>query len=139
MEEILDYENRERMYKFLIDDFGLEKIEEKYDAECFGNFYIILSAPDFLLSYVNDRSFLDVDIASKLEPENGFALSFVRDLIYKPNKINSDDGEIDNKKRIEELNDFLKKDYTKISELFNPNNYYSTKRQIDELLERSNQ
>lgn len=134
MKDILNYENREELYKFLIDDFGLIKLEERYDSESFGNFIIKLSAKDFVLSYINDRSFLTIDIASKLEPENSYALSFVRDLIYDPENINSEEKNMDNEKRIGELNNFLRKDFDKISNLFKSNNYYSTKKQIDALL-----
>lgn len=136
MEDILKFENRERLYKFLIDDFGFIKMKEKYDAESFGNFYIILSAKDFLLSYVNDRDFLDIDIASKLEPSNGYALSFVRDLIYNPDKMNANGRVLDNATRIKELNNFLRKDFDRISELFSKRNYPSTKQKIDELLKQ---
>jgi hypothetical protein len=133
MEEILKYENRDKLYDFLIKDFGLVKTEEYYDEKAFGNFYIILSAKDFLLSYVNDRSFLTIDIASKLEPSGGLALSFVKDLLYNPNEMNN--GEVKtNEERIRELNDFLRKDFEKICLLFNENNYYETKKHIDELL-----
>ena len=107
IEDILKYENRDQLYKYLIDDFGLFKIEEKYDSEYFGNFYITLSAEEFLLCYVNDRSFMDILISSKVEPSKWFALSFVKDLIDN-NMINADEKEMDNYTRIEELNKFLK-------------------------------
>ena len=134
MEEILKYENRDQLYQFLIDDFGLVKIDERYDSESFGNFLIVLEANDFFLTYVNDRSFLTINIASKSDPEETFALSFVRDFLYDPDNINADEREMDNAKRIEELNSFLKRDFSKISELFNAHNYPNTKRHITELL-----
>jgi hypothetical protein len=135
MEKILKYENRDRLYQFLINDFGLIKIEECYDPNVFGNFYIILSANDFLLSYVNDRSFLDIAIASKLEPNEGFALSFVRDFLYNCEHININNEEnLDNSTRIKDLNNFLKKDFSKISWLFSFENYCSTKKQINDFL-----
>jgi hypothetical protein len=134
MKDILNYENREELFKFLIDDFGLIKLEERYDPKNFGNFLIELSAKDFVLIYINDRSFLTIDIASKLDPDSSYALSFVKDFIYNPDNINSDDKIIDNQKRIEELNNFLKKDFDKICNLFNSTNYYNTKKQIDALL-----
>jgi hypothetical protein len=123
MEDILKYENRDQLYQFLIEDFGLVKVEEHYDGKAFGNFYIILSSEDFLLSYVNDRSFLDIEIASKLEPTNAIALSFVKNFLYHPNDINPEESEINNVKRIEYLNNFLKKDISKIRFLFNLDNY----------------
>jgi len=136
MEDILKYENRDQLYKFLINDFGLVKVDERYDPDAFGNFYVTLSAKDFLLSYVNDRSFLTINISSKLEPENDLDLSFVRDFIYNPNNINDKEEWMDNVKRIEKLNDFLKEEFSRISLLFSPNNYHNTKKQIDELLKQ---
>ena len=134
MNDILKYENRDQLYKFLIDDFGLKKVDEQYDPNAFGNFYITLSAKDFLLSYVNDRSFMTINISSKLEPKQGLDLSFVRDLIYNPDNINNEEENMNNTERIEGLNNFLKKDFSKISILFKHNNYYNTRKQIDELL-----
>lgn len=136
MEDILKYENRERLYKFLVEDFGLVKIEERYDPNSFGNFLIALEADNFVLTYVNDRSFLTITITSKSEPERDFDLSFVRDFLYAPDKINADEQETNNTERIESLNSFLKKDFSKISELFNASNYPNTKRQIDDLLKQ---
>ena len=136
MEEILKYENREKLYKFLVDDFGLVKKQERYDPDSFGNFLIVLEAENFALTYVSDRSVLTITIASKSEPEREFDLSFVRDFLYDPDNINADEQEVNNAKRIEELNGFLKRDFSKISELFNARNYPDTKRQIDELLKQ---
>ncbi|OFX44944.1 MAG: hypothetical protein A2W95_08205 [Bacteroidetes bacterium GWA2_40_14] len=135
IEDILKYENRDQLYKYLIDDFGLFKIEEKYDSEYFGNFYITLSAEEFLLCYVNDRSFMDILISSKVEPSKWFALSFVKDLIDN-NMINADEKEMDNYTRIEELNKFLKNKFNLINELFNKKNYPITKMKIDEGLKQ---
>ena len=133
MEEILNYENRDRLYDFLVNEFGLTKIDEYYDAKHFGNFFITLSAKDFLLSYINEKSFLSINIASKLEPKKGFDLSFVKDLLYNPERINSGDVK-NNEERIQELNNFLKKDFEKIAHLFNNNNYFETKKEIQDLL-----
>ncbi|MBP9718097.1 hypothetical protein KBD59_02255 [Candidatus Gracilibacteria bacterium] len=134
MEDTLTYENRERLYKYLIDDFGFSKVDEGYDSEHFGNYSITLSGEDFLLCYVNDRSFLTINIASKLEPNEFLAVSFIRDFIHNPDRINSDEQDMDNYKRIERLNNFIKRDFEKISELYKPNNYYNTKKQINDLL-----
>lgn len=133
MEDILKFENREQLYKFLIDDFDFIKVEEKYDEKSFGNFYIILSAKDFLLNYVNDRDFLDINIAGKSEPTHWLPLSFVRDFIYHPAQINVEE-KADNATRIRELNNFLRKDFNKISELFSKKNYLNTRKRIDKLL-----
>ena len=136
MNDILKYENREQLYKFLVDDFGLVKIDERFDAESFGNFLVVLEASDFLITYINDRSFLTINISSKSEPENSFSLSHVRDFLYNPDKINTYEQKMDNVKRIGELNSFLKKDFSKISGLFNARNYPNTKKQIDGLLKQ---
>lgn len=136
MEEILKYQNRDQLYKFLIEDFGVVKIEEQYDDQSFGNFCVTLSAMDFLLSYVNDRSFMTIKISSKTEPEQDFDLSFVRDFIYNPNNMNAQEVGITNAERIEKLNEFLRNDFSKIATLFNPENYDNTKRRINELLKQ---
>jgi len=134
-QNILIFENRNQLFKFLIDDFNLYIIDEKYDSVYFGNFYIVLSANEFLLRYVNDRSFLTIEISSMTEPSNWYALSFVRDLINNV-AINSNERELDNSTRIEGLNLFLKNDFDRIRELFNDNNYSNTKKILDDELKR---
>ena len=133
MEDVLNYENRDSLYKFLIDDFGFMKVEEKYDSKAFGNFLIILSAKEFLLQYVNDRLYLTIEIASHAEPTKWLALSFVRDFIYNPDTINSGD-KLANSARISELNAFIKKDFDLIADLFDRDNYEDTRQKIDKLL-----
>jgi len=135
-QDILKYENREQLFRFLIDDFGLNKVEEKYDSEYFGNFYIILSTNEFSLRYVNDRSFINIEISSNADSLKWYALSFIKDLIYNKDRINTDERVLDNFTRIEELNSFLKKDFSQISELFNMQNYPNTKERLDEGLNR---
>jgi hypothetical protein len=132
LEEILEYKNRDNLYQFLIDDFGFVKTFEKYDAVNFGNWGVVLSGKNFHLYYVNDRSFLNIQIISSSDnSKKTLALSFVQDLIYNPDNINSDEGAIGNDKRIEELNNFLKKDFEKINDLFSSENYLRAKQKIE--------
>ena len=133
-EEILKYENRDNLYKFLIDDFGFVKQEEGYSAESFGNFYIELSSEKFLLRYINDRSFLTIEIASLFEPSKWYNLAFIENFIYHPEDINPDEREISNAKRIEGLNMFLKRDFGLISNLYNSENYKNIQEKVDQLL-----
>lgn len=134
MDKLLNYRKRDQLYQFLIDDFGFVKTDEGYDSKSFGNFYISLSSKDFSLVYFNDRSFLDIRIKSKLHPEESISLTFLKNYLYNPAKLNNSDEGPDNKTRIERLNNFLKTDYEKICELVNENNYLETKTKIDELL-----
>jgi len=134
MKDILNYESRDQLYKFLIRDFGLVKVDENYDAEAFGNFFVMLSAREFMLKYINDRSYLTIEIASHSEPSKWYDLSFIKKFIYHPDDINSNDRLIDNTTRIEELNSFLRTDFDLISDLFNADNYMNTRQEIDKLL-----
>jgi hypothetical protein len=123
------------LYQFLINDFGFVKFEEQYDPNAFGNFFITLSSKEFLVRYVNDRSFMTIKIASYSELSRWYDLSFVRDFIYNPGNINSNEH-LDNTTRIEELNNFLKTNFDLISDLFGKDNYSNTCQKIDELLRR---
>lgn len=134
MEDILNYGNRGQLYKFLMDDFGLVKVDEKYDAQAFGNFFITLSAKEFLLRYINDRSYLTIEIASHSDPTKWYNLSVLKNFIYHPENLNSDDRSVDNNTRIEELNSFLRNDFGLISDLFNDDNYTHTRQKINKLL-----
>jgi len=133
MEDILKYRKRDKLYQFLIDDFGMIKVSERFDSKSFGNFHITLSSNDFLLDYVNDRSFLDIHVRSKLNPSLLIRLSFLRNFIYNPLNLSNDEGP-DNKSRIERLNDFLKTDFEKISKLVNEDNFLETMTSINKLL-----
>jgi len=135
MEDLLQYENRDNLYQFLIDDFEMIKIDERYYPEAFGNFSVVLSGQNFRLSYFSDRSFLDVDIASELEPEQRFPLSSVKDFLFNSETTNQEEN-VSNDKRIRELNDFLKNNFVEISVLFSTPNYYETKKKINELLRK---
>src|ERR1700741_4299778 len=75
MEDILKYENREELYESLLKDLNLKKVDEKYNAQAFGNFYIILAAKEFLIQYVNDRDFLTIEFASNYAPPNKYGLT----------------------------------------------------------------
>lgn len=134
MEDILKYENRDFLYDFLINDYGLIKIEEKYDPKEFGNFLITLSANDFFLRYINDRSYLTIQISSRSDSSKWYDLSFVKNFICHSENIDSDDGSLDNNTRIQELNIFLRKEFDLISDLFNDDNYINTREKINTLL-----
>ena len=134
MGDILEFENRDQLYASLIDDLGLVKVEEKYDSKYFGNFFITLSSKEFLLRYINDRSILDIEISGNSEPPYWYPLSFIKNFIYSRDNIKGDDTGLDNATRIKELNDFLRKDFDLISDLFNVDNYKDTRQKLDELL-----
>ena len=120
--------------KNLIENFGFIKLDEFYDKQAFGNFYIILSSEYCLVRYIKDRSFLTIEIASHAEPSNWYDLSFIRNLIYAPNNINPNNRDVFSIERIEKLNQFLKYEFVGISNLFKKENYKNTKNRIDELL-----
>lgn len=121
------------LYQFLIDDYGMTKIFEKYNSKIFGNFHVRLSSNDFFLNYIMDRGFFDILIESNLDYGEMLPLSFIENYIYNPQHININ-ATLDNFKRIEMLNNFIKKDFDKISILFNNDNYLKTKQIIDSLL-----
>lgn len=136
MEEILKFENRQKLYQFLVDSYGFTVKEEKNYNEM--GYYVDLSITFFLLRYYNDRLFLSIDIASLYdETRHLYALSFIRDLIYNPESINASDEIEDNVVWINGLNDFLRKDFGEICELLNKENYPDTKIKIDKGLEKT--
>ena len=137
MERLLDYNNREEMYRFLIDDFGLVLVQEKYEKESFGNFFVDLAARNFLLRYVNDREYLTIEISSRTGPNNWLDLSFIRDFIYDPDHMNNHGRRLDNFTRISELNDFIIKDFDLISNWFSEMNYKTNLKKLNELLDQA--
>lgn len=134
MEDIFQYKDRDQFYKFLIEDFGFKKVDEKYYAKAFGNFYILLSSNKFLLQYIKDRLFLTIQIASLFEPSNWHDLAFIKNYIYNPDVINAENQDIFSRERFDELNSFLKTDFELISNLFDKENFKNTQIKIDHLL-----
>lgn len=132
-EELLKFQNREKLFRFLIDDYGMTVIEERYYEDVFGNFYVELSGPDFFLRYVIDRLILEVVIRSKHIPSEWYSLSFIKDLLYS-DEVNSIADRRDNLSRLNDLNNFLKEDYNRISYLFNENNNVKTHNTLDRKL-----
>lgn len=127
------FDDREHLFSNLIVRLGLKKVEERYEPENFGNFFVTLSAQEFWLRYINDRGILDVKISSKNEPDKWYHLSFIKNFVEGKKKINTNDR-LDNASKIEMLNEFLIKDFHIISSLFNQKNYENTKQQLSELL-----
>jgi hypothetical protein len=133
MTEQFNYEQRNTLYQFLIDKFNVIKIHENYDENNFGNFSIILAADSFLINYVNDRSFLSIEIASKVEESNWYPLSYIKNFLCEQKNINEVESS-DNQSRINELNNFLQQNIFIISEMMNKDNYYSTKKRLNKFL-----
>ncbi len=136
MDEILKYENRQNLYKFLLENYQIKVREEEYYPDMFGNFEVYLEGDFFSLLYYNDRDVLSIKIDRKNGLGDWYALSFIKDLIYTPDAINANKAVKDNASRINELNDFLRKDFDKICELFTEANYPSTKKRLDEGLRK---
>src|ERR1700754_2370332 len=112
MEDLLKYENREKLYGSLLKDLNLKKVDEKYDTKAFGNFYVTLAAREFSIRYVNDRHFLSIEFLSKHAPPGAYGfpnwldLNFLLNLINDAPEINPND-KLDNRTRIAKLNEFL--------------------------------
>src|SRR5450432_2181911 len=134
-EEILRYENRDKLFHFLIEDFDFVKLEEKYYPDTFGNFYVIISVREFLLRYSKSKSLLSIEIASHSNPSRWTDLTFVKNFIYNPNDINPDEQSISADKRIEELNNFLRNDFNLIADLFSNQKCKNTQDKINQLLQ----
>lgn len=121
------------LYQFLIDDFGFVKVSDNYDSEIFGNFVVELRSGELTLIYINDRSFLTIDIANEQEPNQKLPLIFLKNFIENNRIINTED-ELPNSSRIEELNSFIRKELVKIRQFFTGKKFYSTKEEIDRML-----
>jgi hypothetical protein len=135
-----NYENRDQLYKYLIEDFGFIKKEENYSPKYFGDFNIVLSSNDFLVRYVKSKSFLTLEIASHYDSSNWYDLGFIKNYTNHTEDINPNNlgsQVIYSKQRLDDLNDFLKNNYDLISDLLNRENYENTRAKIDELLKQS--
>lgn len=139
MNENLTLEESRPFYTFLIDQFGFKKIDEGYYPENFGNFFVVLKGEDFSLQYHFDRSVFTIEILGNQESDRNkwYSLYFIKDLIYNPDQINVFERKLSNNERIQELNSFVEKDFSQISDLFSKKSYPETKKKIDDGLRKS--
>jgi hypothetical protein len=134
MQENFDRVDINHLCQFLIDDFGMVKINESQDSKNFGNFSITLSSDDFLINYVNDRLFFTIEIRNKTNLSDWYDLSTIKNFIYNPQDIYKQDESLNNETRINQLNEFLKNDFKQIEFLFSNKNYPGMKKSLDKLL-----
>jgi len=118
----MKYEDREQLYKYLINDYGFKVIEEGYSPKIFGNFYDILAGKDILFKYVNDRSIISIEVSKDMAEPEWYYISLFKTLLYKEATVDSVD--------IEKENSFIKNEIDKIAELFNDANYPTTQKSL---------
>jgi hypothetical protein len=134
MKKFLDYSNRLEMYGFLINDFNFMLVEEKFDEQNFCNFFIDLLGKNFLIRYVKDRDYLTIEVSPAFtNTKNWIPLSVIKDHFSTSGSISQPEPIVDTDERINNLNNFLKKDLDRISNWFAPDNY---KQNYERLLEQ---
>lgn len=116
--------NNKNIYSFLKSS-GFKLIQKDTSA-FFGDYFDILTNDSFQLRFSSSKSFETADIRSNLSNENWYDLALVEALMYDKKNLN-------NITNIEEHRDFLQKELTNITELFNDKNYLTTKKRLDEL------
>jgi len=116
--------NNENIYSFLKSN-GF-KLTQKDTSAFFGDYYDIFTNDRFQLRFSSSKSFETADIRSNLSNENWYDLALVEALMYDKKNLN-------NITTIEEHRDFLQKELTNITELFNDRNYLVTKKRLEEL------
>lgn len=126
------FNRRKKLYQFLIDDFGMSLAFDK-KSKYFDNYQIQVHSDCFILDYVMDRSHLNIYIESIFENGYSLSLSFIWGYIYTPEHIGSFNAP-NNEAVIKQLNDFIKRDFLKISELYSKDNYITTYNSIEKLL-----
>lgn len=133
MINMLKYFRRRSMYQFLIDDFGMTKVFEKYNSKLFGNRHIKLSSDNFYLNYILDKSIWNILIESKFDEGNLMPLCFIMDYL---NKLQHVDTMIisENMLNVKQLNEFIKKNFQTISYLYSELNYKVTKKEIHTMI-----
>ena len=134
MDNSIAFKDRELLYGALVKDLKLQKVDEVYYPESFGNYSITFSAREFLIRYTSDRGQLFIFISSNYAPSKWYYLSVIKNFINNADKINVADENNFSLKSIILLNDFLKNDFYKIAELLNEHHYKITLKQIDDLL-----
>ena len=129
MKNLLDFKNRDLLYKDLLRYVNLSIVDEKYYKEYFGDFYITLSNDVLLIRYVNERSYLTITVASQFEPSNWSDLSFLIALISGAETAPAY-NHLSNEERIAEFNQYLIENFEIIKRLFDKTNYQNTVTQL---------
>ena len=130
----MEYSQTSELYQFLINRFKAKKIHDKYDPEHFGNYSIILSVDSFLINYVQDRSFLTIEIASKSDPSNWYPLSSIVQFMVAKQMTNKKLVLSNDDQRIQSLNEFLSQNFELVANLFADHNYRKTKGELNTFL-----
>ncbi|WP_285010119.1 hypothetical protein [Pedobacter faecalis] len=133
MEDVLTYENSQVLYKFLIERYGFKKIEDHYAPLSFGNFYITLQLNDLLVTYINDRSYITVELSNNNHPDKTTPLAALMRLLKVPIECQVHDTDT-NAERVNKLNSFLETNLSMIVRLYSKSNYLITDEKINDLL-----
>ncbi|HEX8039454.1 MAG TPA: hypothetical protein VF490_09885 [Chryseosolibacter sp.] len=117
------------MEKFAItralEGIGFTESDSKKDLQSFGDYYTIYFSPEIEIRLGRSRSVEMMDIRSITEMI-WFDLALVKALLYNEGKLNEPSN-------IKELHLFLIKEIDRIKELFNHQNYFSTKEKLSKL------
>ncbi len=129
MENSVKFKDRNVLYRSVLKELNLQKIEDVYSRRDMGNYFITFSAEKFLIQYVNDRNQLSIFVASNSAPARWVYLSSIEKLINKTAEIIPGDSMDLNS--ILRQNDFLRGNFDKIAELLNNDNFQNTIDQIE--------
>ncbi|MBS1587821.1 MAG: hypothetical protein JSS82_19995 [Bacteroidetes bacterium] len=111
----------------------VEQLKERFELEVvgkedandrsFGNWFVTLVGGYILIRYVQDRSIISIEVASKQDPKEWFEVSLVKDYIL---------GEADRPgiEKLEVLQEFLANNFERVQSIFAPDSYGQTKAAI---------
>jgi len=68
---------------FLQQELNLEIVDARFEPASFGNSYVTLASPEFVVRFVRDRGSFLVDIASTQDPKTWWTLREVGELIMR--------------------------------------------------------
>jgi hypothetical protein len=113
--------NNENIYDFLnVNGF---RLIDKDTSTSFGDYYNVFTADNFELRFSSSKSHETVDIRSRQPNEEWYDLALVKALLY--NEIN-----LNKITKTEEYKEFLQKELSSITMLFNNKNYLTTKEKL---------
>ena len=101
-------------------------LNEHHRSSYFGDYYDIFKNDIIGLRFSRDKSFLSIDVCSLKEESNWCDLTLVKALLYRETELNI----VTN---TEQYYQFLEKEFYPILELFNQENYFTTKEKLEYL------
>lgn len=124
MSTIYKFEERDRLFSELKSALPLVLISEEYSEKSFGNFSIVFSSGNLIITYFQDRSTVDMLLTSIYTPNDLHLFALVMECFYDIPCLSAD--EETNLERIDKYNNLTIHYQNELNKLFSAEDVFAT-------------